>query len=158
MPPATYPHIHHAVITDFINWKVWHLGDLQWHNMPEKFHKIGQQVKGYNAHTNMCMHIELQFVKNSYIHGADTSQSSLRNSTSFTEPEVSVCIHKSLPIVTVSSQIYPPHTATSQSFEVHFHVILLSTCRPYDKIFMHFFSLLCVLNVTLNPTSFTLPT
>jgi len=108
----TYPHIHHAVITDFRNWKVWHLGGLQWHNMQEKFYKTGQQVKGYNAHTNMCMDIELQFLKNSYLHGADASQGSLRN-PSFTEPEVSVCIYKSVPTVTSLSQIYPPHTATT---------------------------------------------
>lgn len=78
--------------------------------MQEKFRKTAQQVKGYNAHTNMCMDIEMQFLKNSYLHGADAAQRLLRNSTSFTEPEASVCIHTSLPTVTILSQIYPPHT------------------------------------------------
>jgi hypothetical protein len=156
-PPHISPHSS-CCITDFRNWKVWHLSGLQWHNMHEKFHKIGQQVNGHNAHMNMCMHMELWFLKNSYLHVADTSQSSLRNSTSFTEPEVIVCIHKSPPTLTIFSQIYPPRTAAPQLHEVHFHVILLSTSKPYDKIFMHFSSLLSVLTATPISTSFTLST
>ena len=150
----TCPHIYHAAITDFRNWKVWHLGSLQGTICMPNFIRQANWLK-VTVHTGIRT---CTWNCDSLRKTTSMEKSSLRNSKFFTELEVIVYIHKSPSTLPILSQIYPPHTATSQLFEVHFHVILLSTSRPYDKIWMHFSSLLCVLNATHISSSFILST